>query len=61
MQKKILTQEDFDNNPELTAEGRKVGDEIEIPDTENETTDEQALTDDDETGGTQPPPGKKRP
>jgi hypothetical protein len=31
MQKKILTQEDFDNNPELSNEGLKIGDEIEIP------------------------------
>ena len=36
MQKKILTQEDFDTNPDLANEGLKVGDEIEIPEGEEQ-------------------------
>ncbi len=56
MAKKIVTQEDLDLNPDLVTEGIQVGDEIEIPD---ET--EENETNDDDTGGTQPPPGKKRP
>jgi len=53
MPKKILTQEDVDSDPSLA--GYQPGDEIETND------NEQTLTDDDDTGGTIPPPGKKRP
>lgn len=58
MPKKILTQEDIDNNPELAEKGHKPGDEIDIPE-ENTTLDEPA--DDDDTGGSAPPPNKERP
>lgn len=54
MAKKILTQEDLDLRPELVEAGHKAGDEIE--DNESNTN-----TLDDDTGGSQPPPGKKRP
>jgi len=57
MPKRILTQEDIDNNPELADNGLKVGDEIDIPENEN-LTDETA---DDDTGGSAPPPNKDRP
>lgn len=63
MQKKILTQEDFDNNPELAEQGLKVGDEIEIPDEETTTDGESTgdnLSADEDTGGSNPPPNKGR-
>jgi hypothetical protein len=37
MIKKIVEQEDLDNNPDLVTQGVKVGDEIEIPETAEET------------------------
>lgn len=52
MSKKILTQEDFDNNPELIEQGLKIGDEIDIP--------ESDPIDDEDTGGSTPPPNKGR-
>lgn len=60
MQKRKLTQEDLDNNPELAEQGLKAGDEIEIPEANesDETTDDPA---DDDTGGSNPPPNKERP
>lgn len=58
MPKRILTQEDLDNNPALAEQGCKVGDEIEIPE-ENTVTDDPAA--DDDTGGSAPPPNKDRP
>lgn len=63
MAKKIATQEDLDNNPELAAAGVKVGDEIEIPDqsTENEEVPGESDGDSDDTGGSNPPPNKERP
>lgn len=66
MQKRKLTQEDLDNNPELAEQGLKVGDEIEIPETDDETTEEGGSADEDEdededTGGSNPPPNKERP
>lgn len=57
MPKRILTQEDLDNNPELVEQGLQVGDEIEIPE-ENTESDEANLSDD--TGGSNPPPDKPR-
>lgn len=62
MQKRTLTQEDIDNNPELADNGLKVGDEIEIPE-QNSLTDGDGPTDDPEgdTGGSNPPPSKERP
>lgn len=63
MQKRRLTQEDLDNNPELVEQGLKVGDEVEIP--EANESDEEATDDsdaeDDDTGGSNPPPSKERP
>lgn len=59
MPKRILTQEDLDNNPELAEQGCKVGDEIEIPE-ENESNAIDTAADDD-TGGSAPPPNKDRP
>lgn len=65
MAKKILTQEDLDNNPELVEQGLKVGDEIDVPDEDvpsAETNDnEQSNAKSDDTGGSQPPPDKGRP
>lgn len=58
MPKRILTQEDLDNNPELAELGLKPGDEIEIPE-ENTVNDDPAA--DDDTGGSAPPPNKDRP
>lgn len=55
MQKRTLTQEDIDNNPELADNGLKAGDEIEIP----EQTDSNESLDED-TGGSNPPPDKPR-
>jgi hypothetical protein len=57
MQKRKLTQEDLDNNPELAEQGLKVGEEIEIPE-ENTESDDAAAADD--TGGSNPPPDKPR-
>jgi hypothetical protein len=59
MPKRILTQEDIDNNPELAEQGCNPGDEIEIPE-ETETNAVDPATDDD-TGGSAPPPNKNRP
>lgn len=56
MQKRKLTQEDLDNNPELAEQGLKVGDEIEV--SEENTADD---SDSDDTGGSAPPPNKERP
>jgi len=61
MTKKIVTQEDLDLNPELVEKGVNVGDEIEIPDTEETQENEQTNLAGDDTGGTNPPPDKKRP
>lgn len=61
MPKRILTQEDIDNNLELADAGLKAGDEVDIPE-QNELTD--GATDDpadDDTGGSNPPPSKERP
>lgn len=59
MQKRILTQEDLDNNPELIEQGLKEGDEIEIPEPDaNENIIEPGA---DDTGGSAPPPNKERP
>lgn len=61
MQKRKLTQEDIDNNKELSEQGLKPGDEIEIPD-ENENSG--SVNDDSvesDTGGSNPPPNKERP
>jgi hypothetical protein len=59
MQKRKLTQEDIDNNPELA--NHKAGDEIEIPETNesDESTDDEGENED--TGGSNPPPNKERP
>ena len=54
MQKRILTEEDFNNNQSLANLGLTVGDEIEIPD-----TDTNGLAADDDTGGSAPPPNKE--
>lgn len=59
MPKRILTQEDLDNNPELANQGLKPGDEIDIPD-ENQN-DENIDPASDDTGGSNPPPNKDRP
>lgn len=56
MQKRKLTQDDIDNNPELFEQGLKAGDEIEIPETAEEQSD-----DEEDTGGSNPPPNKERP
>jgi hypothetical protein len=61
MQKRKLTQEDLDNNPELAENGLKVGDEIEIPETNEATSDATDDPADDDTGGSNPPPNKERP
>jgi hypothetical protein len=69
MAKKILTQEDLDNNPELIDQGLKVGDEIDIPDEEvsseetndNEKTDIPAKAADDGNGANHPPGGPGKP
>jgi hypothetical protein len=53
MEKRKVTQEDLDNNPELKEQGIKVGDEIEIPDTND-------FENGDDTGGSAPPPNKGR-
>lgn len=37
MAKKIVTQEDLDANPDLVSLNVKVGDEIDVPDTEAKT------------------------
>lgn len=66
MPKKILTQEDLDQNPELVEQGLKVGDEIEIPSPEtnadaNTETNEGGEPEDGEgdgengNGGNNPP------
>lgn len=62
MQKRKLTQEDIDNNPDLAEQGLKAGDEIEIPE-ENESNEsfEPGGDEGDDTGGSNPPPGKERP
>lgn len=51
MQKRIVTKEDLDNNPELIDQGINVGDEIEIPELE-ELNDEE--TNEDDPGGDRP-------
>jgi hypothetical protein len=63
MQKRKLTQEDLDNNPELAEQGLKVGEEIEIPEANelNEETTDDGDSDDEDTGGSNPPPNKERP
>lgn len=63
MAKKILTQEDIDQNPILTELGYKVGDEIGVPseetnaDANSSTTEEGGEGDgeDDGNGGNHPP------
>lgn len=63
MPKKILTQEDLDQNPSLVELGVKVGDEIDVPgDSEKAVSSEENLEDenDDDTGGSNPPPNKER-
>lgn len=60
MQKRKLTQEDLDNNPELVEQGLKVGDEIEIPE-ENTESNETFDPGGDDTGGSNPPANKPRP
>lgn len=57
MAKKNVMQEDLDNNPELVEKGIKVGDEIDIPEEETQTDD---LQENDDTGGSNPPPNKER-
>lgn len=62
MPKRILTQEDIDNNVEFTDNGLKAGDEIDIPEQNNLSdgpTDDPSTGDD--TGGSAPPPNKERP
>lgn len=54
MDKKIITQEDLDKYPDLAEQGVKVGDEAEIPDSDNEENG-------DDVGGSNPPPDKPRP
>jgi hypothetical protein len=66
MAKRILTQNDLDSNPELVEQCLKVGDTVDIPDTEesNNTSEDGGTTDDsddDDTGGSAPPPNKERP
>lgn len=61
MQKRKLTQEDLDNNPELVEQGLQVGDEIEIPEEENTASDETFDPGGDDTGGSNPPANKPRP
>ena len=65
MQKRKLTQEDLDANPELKEQGLNPGDEIEIPDNEeNESFNGGGNANDDpadgDTGGSNPPPDKGR-
>lgn len=60
MPKRILTQEDFDNNPILKDLGFKPGEEINIPEPTEENTSYDPANDDD-TGGSNPPPNKDRP
>ncbi len=60
MQKRKLTQEDLDNNSELAKQGLKVGDEIEIPES-NEMNADEGSNEDEDTGGSNPPPNKERP
>lgn len=61
MPKRILTQEDLDNNPELAEQGCKVGDEVEIPETTEDNENFDPGDDGDDTGGSAPPPNKPRP
>ena len=58
MQKRILTEEDFNNNPALAGQGLKIGDEIEIPD-KAVSANTDGLAADDDTGGSAPPPNKE--
>lgn len=58
MAKKKITKEDLKNNPELKKQGVKVGDEIDIP--ENDQHDNDDFENNDDTGGSAPPPGKGR-
>ena len=58
MPKHIVTKKDLKDNPELKEKGIKEGDEIDIPD-QNER-DGQTPQNDDDTGGSQPPPNKGR-
>lgn len=53
--KHILTKEDLLLNPFFEELRFKEGDEIEIPDNQNNTNDG------DDTGGSNPPPDKPRP
>ena len=56
MRKHKLTKEDFERNPDLKLWGLKIGNEIGIPE-QNSTEDGE----DDDTGGSNPPPDKERP
>jgi hypothetical protein len=58
MAKHIVTKEDLKENPELNKQGVKEGDEIEIPD--NEANDNDDFENNDDTGGSAPPPNKGR-
>lgn len=58
MAKHIVTKEDLEKNPELKKQGIKEGEEIEIPD--NEGNDNDDFENNDDTGGSNPPPGKGR-
>lgn len=51
--KKIVTEQDLKDNPDLVKQGIKEGDEIEIP----EPSD---FENNDDTGGSTPPPNKGR-
>jgi hypothetical protein len=53
--KRKVTKEDLKENPELKEQGVKVGDEIEIPENENDDFENN-----DDTGGSAPPPNKGR-
>lgn len=52
--KKVVTQDDLDQNPELVEQGVQVGDEIEIPETESSPESEGEI-DGKGPGSTNPP------
>jgi hypothetical protein len=56
MAKKVLTQEDLDKYPKLVEEGFQVGDEAEVPETEEneeEEVEEIPGTEEEKTEGSQ--------
>jgi hypothetical protein len=69
MAKRKLTEKDFKDNPDLLyKKGLVIGDEIEIPEgdeqnltNETEEGSGEGADDGDDTGGSNPPPDKERP